>query len=237
MSDNDDNLTPEERGKTVAAEFVLGVLDANARREAQARLARDPAFAAEVAFWEERLAPLAASVTSVEPPLDAWARIQHAIDRADRSARESLWQSLAFWRPFGIGSAVLAAASIAALTFVALAPAPAPPMMAMLGGSGAGMPSFVAAVMPGEGSVMVMPASLLVGEQRALELWVIPPNDKPHSLGLIDRERAVKMTIPSVLMARLTGEAVLAVSLEPPGGSPTGQPTGPVVANGKLTSL
>jgi len=27
------------------------------------------------------------------------------------------------------------------------------------------------------------------------------------------------------------------VSLEPPGGSPTGQPTGPVIATGKLTNL
>ena len=31
--------------------------------------------------------------------------------------------------------------------------------------------------------------------------------------------------------------AVLAVSLEPPGGSPTGLPTGPVIGTGKLTSL
>jgi anti-sigma-K factor RskA len=38
-------------------------------------------------------------------------------------------------------------------------------------------------------------------------------------------------------LARVSDEAVLAVSLEPEGGSPTGQPTGPVIANGKLAQL
>jgi anti-sigma-K factor RskA len=38
-------------------------------------------------------------------------------------------------------------------------------------------------------------------------------------------------------MARITPDATLAVSMEPPGGSPTGQPTGPVIASGTLTSL
>jgi anti-sigma-K factor RskA len=33
------------------------------------------------------------------------------------------------------------------------------------------------------------------------------------------------------------GQAVLAISLEPPGGSTTGAPTGPVIAQGKLTAL
>jgi anti-sigma-K factor RskA len=43
--------------------------------------------------------------------------------------------------------------------------------------------------------------------------------------------------VPQDLLSRVNREAVLAVSLEPPGGSPTGQPTGPVIANGKLAQL
>ena len=58
-----------------------------------------------------------------------------------------------------------------------------------------------------------------------------------NSLGLIDPERPVKVTIPPNLLPHVSADSVLAVSLEPAGGSPTGQPTGPVIANGKLAAL
>jgi anti-sigma-K factor RskA len=43
--------------------------------------------------------------------------------------------------------------------------------------------------------------------------------------------------VPRDVVMRINADAALAVSMEPPGGSPTGQPTGPVIASGKLTSL
>jgi len=43
--------------------------------------------------------------------------------------------------------------------------------------------------------------------------------------------------LPTDLAALAKKDVVLAVSLEPPGGSTTGLPTGPVIATGKLTSL
>ena len=51
-----------------AAEYVLGVLDATQRGAAERRIGRDPAFAREVAFWEERLGGLASAVPEVAPP-------------------------------------------------------------------------------------------------------------------------------------------------------------------------
>ena len=70
-----------------------------------------------------------------------------------------------------------------------------------------------------------------------MELWVIPSGGKPHSLGLIDPERSVKVMVPPELRPHVTADSILAISVEPPGGSPTGQPTGPVIANGKLAAL
>ena len=97
---------------------------------------------------------------------------------------------------------------------------------------------FVAAVSEGGDRVTIVPAALLSGgQQKAFELWLIPPGDKPHSLGLIDPSRPVRINVPKSLLPQVNSNAVLAVSLEPPGGSPTGQPTGPVIANGKLASL
>ena len=83
----------------------------------------------------------------------------------------------------------------------------------------------------------MVPATLLTNDPRAIELWLILPKQRPRSLGLIQPGQPIRLTIPPDLAGRLTPDAALAVSLEPPGGSPTGQPTGPVIASGKLTSL
>jgi anti-sigma-K factor RskA len=238
MTETDDSARPENERELAAAEYVLGVADAADRRAAEDRLVRDGAFANEVAFWEERLGGLAAGVAPVAPPAGMWSRIEQAVSApaAAPRRRDSLWHSLAFWRPFALGSAAIAAASIGALTYLTLLPTTRATLLATLDSS-SGQPSFVAAVTPGGTSVVIMPASLLTGDQRAMELWLIPPGDRPHSLGLIEPGRPVKMNVPPGLIARLTSDAVLAVSLEPPGGSPTGLPTGPVIANGKLTAL
>jgi anti-sigma-K factor RskA len=141
-----------------------------------------------------------------------------------------------FWRGFGVASATLAAASIAALVYIGLVPATRASLMATLSGSG-GQPNVVATVTGN--NLLVVPASLLTNDPRAIELWLIlpGPDQRPHSLGLIPPGRAMRLEIPPDLAARLTPEAMLAISLEPPGGSPTGQPTGPVIASGRLTRL
>ncbi|HWF93580.1 MAG TPA: anti-sigma factor [Xanthobacteraceae bacterium] len=234
---DDRTIIQEEGDKLAAAEYVLGVLGAAERRQAQQRLAHDQAFADEVAFWEERLGSFADAVAPVAPPARAWTRIARAVKVRDPAmARESLWQSLTFWRSFALGAAALAVASIGALTFIEISPVARPPMLATLGASN-GQPTFVAAVNAGGTGLLVVPAALLTADPRAMELWLIPAGDKPHSLGLIEPGRPVHLDVPRELAGRLTADAALAVTMEPPGGSPTGQPTGPIVASGKLTSL
>jgi anti-sigma-K factor RskA len=235
MSD-DDTIDPADGGKLIAAEYVLGVLGAEERREIERRLAQEPALASEVAFWEERLGVLAGAVAPVTPPQHTWSQIEAAI-RAPAAARPaSLWQSLAFWRGFAIASATLAAASIAALVYIGLVPATRAPLMATLAGT-SGQPNFVAAVTATGDNLIVVPAALMTNDPRAIELWLILPNQQPRSLGLIQPGQPIRLTIPPDLAGRLTPDAALAVSLEPPGGSPTGQPTGLVIASGKLTSM
>lgn len=239
MSD-DGTMTPADGGNLIAAEYVLGVLGAEERREVERRLAQEPALASEVAFWEERLGGIADAVAPVTPPPNAWSRIEAAVAAsADRrQSSSSLWQNVAFWRGFGLGAATLAAVSIAALVYIGLVPAARPPLMATLAGS-SGQPNFVAAVTATGNDLVVVPAALLTNDPRAMELWLIlpGPNQRPHSLGLIQPGQPIRLTIPPDLAGQLSPDAALAVSLEPPGGSPTGQPTGPVIASGKLTSL
>jgi anti-sigma-K factor RskA len=101
----------DDRGAPSAAEYVLGVLSAHERHAVEQRIAREPAFAREVAFWEERLVGLAEGIAPVRPPASAWARIEAALDRASGVKTQSgLWQSLAFWRGLAFGASALAVA-------------------------------------------------------------------------------------------------------------------------------
>jgi anti-sigma-K factor RskA len=234
MSESD-TMDPVDDGSLIAAEYVLGVLGAAERREVERRLSRELGLASEVALWEERLTGLTDAVAPVSPPDATWSRIETAIGRAPRTP--SVWQSLTFWRSFGIASATLAAASIAALAYIGLVPGARAPLMATLGGS-AGQPNFVATVTATGNTLVIVPAALLTTDPRAFELWLIPTGEtRPRSLGLVQPGQPIRLEIPSDLAGRLTPDATLAVSLEPPGGSPTGLPTGPVIAAGKLTNL
>jgi anti-sigma-K factor RskA len=235
----------QEDGTPLAAEYVLGVLDAGQRRDFEQRLAREPALRTEVEYWENRLGALAAEVAPVDPPAQAWTKIEAALPSASAAAKPGgVWNSLEFWRWAALGSAALAAASIALLVMAGRVPGPRPLLVAKLdvsGGQGtgqtAGQAGFVAAFDPTRNGLTIVPASVTALNQRVLELWVIAPGDKPRSLGLIEAGRPVHINLPAELMQRIGADATLAVSLEPPGGSPTGLPTGPVIANGKLTNL
>jgi anti-sigma-K factor RskA len=74
-----------------------------------------------------------------------------------------------------------------------------------------------------------VPASVTNVNQCVLELRLIAPGEQPRSLGLIEPGRVVHINLPADMVRRVSADATLAVSLEPPGGSPTGLPTGPVI--------
>lgn len=223
----------------LAAEYVLGVLGADERTAAERRIVRDAFFARAVGDWENRLLPWANTVESVPPPPQVWERILDAIQgtparRAMPEMRAGWWSGLNFWRGLAAGTTALAAASIAALFIMLRAPAPLPLTASIDGG---GHRHFIATIDPARGQMVVSPAAFAAVPDRVPELWLIVPGNAPHALGLLNADRAVTITIPDNLRAHTNTNASLAVSIEPPGGSPTGAPTGPVVAQGKLTSL
>ncbi len=226
---------PEDlpEAELLAAEYALGVLDGAARAAAAQRVAREPAFAAMVAAWEARLAPWAAEIADIAPPPQLWERIAAALP-APIPPRASLWQSLAFWRGLTFVTGALAAACLAAAIYLGTLTQPQPLLATIEGG---GHSHFVATVDARRGTVAVVPAAFAADASRVPELWLIPADGRPRPLGLLRADRTVTITIPAALVPHARRDAVLAVSLEPPGGSPTGAPTGPVIASGKLTNL
>ncbi len=241
MSDDIDHIAPEDEGRVLAAEYVLGVLGAEERRAVETRMAEEPLFAREIAEWEERLGPMASYVTPVTPSAQTWLRIEASLGAPTTTAAAppaTIWQSLAFWRGLGIGSSAIAAACVAVLVYVGMRPTPPrAPLLATLTGLKTKQPNFVAAISTDGRSLTIVPASLLTADKRSMELWLIPEGGKPASLGLIAAGQPVQLNVPSNLLPLVGSGATLAVSLEPLGGSPTGQPTGEVIAHGNLTRL
>lgn len=85
--------------------------------------------------------------------------------------------------------------------------------------------------------IAVVPAAYRSDPTRVPELWLIPSGGKPLSLGVLPADGLAQIAIPPAFADQTRRDAIVAVSLEPPGGSPTGQPTGPVIGSGKLTNL
>jgi anti-sigma-K factor RskA len=245
-----DTLREPPEGSLTAAEYVLGVLDAGARRAAEARLAREPAFQYDVAAWQSRLAPLIEEIVPVPVPFALWPRIQAAVGIAsttrtspatDTSTSTSLWQSLGLWRWLTAGGFAAAAASLAAL-FLAVQPtvppvAPAAHELVANMAQDDGKTLFVATIDATSGKLVVLPISVSIPAGRVAELWLIPPGGVPHSLGLLDVQHAQPVQVPADLRASLGAKAIVAVTIEPPGGSPSGKPTGPIIAKGEIALL
>jgi anti-sigma-K factor RskA len=229
----------EEQGGDgmLAAEYVLGVLPAAERTAAAARIGRDRAFAGLVERWEEHLAPLDAAYVGVEAP----ERVKAALDRrlfarpvAVPAAGGGVWTSLAFWR--GLAAAALAALAIYAALPFALPRATAPQLVASLQPQGSDV-QFVA-LFDGTGrQVALSHVSGDTGADRDFQLWLIEGGSAPVSVGVLPGGAAIRIELSQELRRRLAAGAVLAISLEPEGGSPTGQPTGPVVAAGDLREI
>jgi anti-sigma-K factor RskA len=232
MTDTRDHIDPPD-DDTLAAEYVLGVLSAAERASVERRIARESGFASLVSSWERRLVPWTDEIAPVQPPHEIWNRISAALP-AQRADKPGLWQSLALWRWMTLTTGALAAACLAALVVFISQPTQAPLIAAI---QAEGQSRFVATIDPGRKTVSVVPAAYTADPSRVPELWLIAPGDKPRSLGLLRADTNVSLPIPENLRALATRQATLAVSLEPPGGSRTGAPTGPVIATGRLTSL
>jgi anti-sigma-K factor RskA len=237
MTPEDQNLPEREGGDLLAAEYVLGVLDRDERAAASQRIESEPAFARAVDGWESHLSPLSAGFAPVEPP----AHIKPAIDRrlftgtAAATAKPSLWASLSFWRGLTLASVAAFALAVAVPLFNPPA-APGGKYMARLVADSSDV-TYAAAYDANMGMIALAHMSGAKETGRDFELWMIEGKAAPVSMGVIPEGDMITIQLTPDVKAKLAAGAVLAISLEPAGGSPTGQPTGPVVAAGDLRSL
>jgi anti-sigma-K factor RskA len=230
---------------TLAAEYALGLLDGDALRQARERADSDPAFSSEVARWRGRLAPLHEEFEEVAPPAGLWSRIDRGMSGrgAANDNAAMLRRRLGMWRSATAAMTAIAA-SLALLLLVEprtmTVPQPqvqqraSTPMVAMLGNQGT--MKVVASWDPAARQlVLAVPGDMPADPVHSHELWVIPAGGKPRSLGTMAAGKQMHMQLADALADLLQQGATIAISVEPRGGSPTGAPTGPVVASGALT--
>lgn len=201
---------PQEDRSASAAEYVIG-LSSRLEREAAARqMQQDAGFAAQVEWWTMKLAALNSEFAPVTPP----ARIKKRIDERLFGKKRRAWFP---WFFSGVGAAAL----MVMLVVAVLPLLDQPDLRAELLGDETTFQVAVGA----ELTITRLAGELAPG--RVYELWLILDGNTPQSLGTFDDNAILDAGM-------LEAGATLAVSLEPVGGSPTGAPTGPVLAVGVL---
>lgn len=214
-----------------AAEFVLGTLSDAERRTLETRFAYYPQWRMLVGHWADRLLPLAEAIAPVTPSPALRARIMAATKAVPFTSTRN-WPRAASWWKLIWASAAVAVLTVALMLWQQV---PRPTEIAALGD--ADNPKVVSIAATPEAHEIVVSAGLpLPPERKSFELWVIPADGTPRSLGIIAGATDSTLRLPAMLRPFIARDSVLAISIEPIGGSPTGLPTGPVVLSGKIVS-
>jgi anti-sigma-K factor RskA len=234
------------RGMTVpddidalAAEYVLGTLDSGERSAVAARRIHDSALDRAIAEWEVRLAPLAAAGRSVEPPPHLFAAIEQRLAATGAAMPPSnvvdLTRRLRRWRMAAVGFGALAACLAVGFGLRETALRSEPKSFVAVLQKDAASPAFLVSVDLDTRVLTVRPVAAPAQPGKSYELWLV--DDKlgaPRSLGVIGAEAFTVRPTLAAYDPAVVERATYAVSVEPPGGSPTGQPTGPVLFTGHL---
>ncbi|MEC9367624.1 MAG: anti-sigma factor [Pseudomonadota bacterium] len=237
-------MTSSDDIDMVAAEFVLGTLDPRERAELNARRENEPALDAAIRAWERRLTPLTAHAGEAVPRADLFDDIRRRIagKAAPRlvAANENfdpraLQKRIVRWRAAAITGFASAAVLAALMVFgQTTRPSDERRFVAVFQKDDR-QPAFLLSIDLETRELVIRPVAADPQPGKTYQLWIkadaIGP--APKSLGLLEAissptRKHLPDIDPQVLKAALFG-----ISVEPEGGSPTGQPTGPAI-HGKL---
>ena len=210
----------------LASAYVLGTLSGPARKrfERLALEAADPAIAQAIWRWERHLNPLADNVAPLKPRARSWRAIRARLDHTgERAFTARLW----LWR--GLTAAMAIALLLTVVPY--RQPTYSPEHLALIQDD-AEQPLW-AVVLDTDTGILRMRAINAPAREvdRVFQLWLLPATGQPQPVALLPLSKGVRgqSQLSSAVLALLANAQGLAVSVEPPGGSPTGLPTGPVV--------
>ncbi|MDY7580014.1 anti-sigma factor [Herbaspirillum sp. RTI4] len=218
------NYSHPDLRRALSAEYALGTLTPGARRRFEKLLQDDRELRRAVGQWENVLATLTLPLALQRPPERVWNAIHARIQsQRTQSARRPLWH----WFAGG-----LAGLSLVAVLFITMQTSEAPILQAALHGESVD----TAMTIRWHGDALdVQPlATAPIGVDRSLELWIVTAKGKAISLGVIPTQGKLRIALSAEQKREFGAHILLAVTLEPHGGSPTGVATGPIVYKGYL---
>ena len=216
-----------------AAELVLGLASDDDRAAGRRRMATDPTFAAHVVFWQERLAAMADSIDPVAPPARLKQRMLAQVFPAKRvSILEWVW----LWQGISVAALLFAGYLGVQLLTINTQPNQQPAVLAAQLVSDTGPLQVLAVIEPVSHEIALRRIAGEARADRSLELWAILPGQAPISLGVLPDSETARILVPAALRSQ-AAQFTLAITDEPLGGSPTGGPTGDVLAAGPMTTL
>ncbi|MGH1426128.1 MAG: anti-sigma factor [Pseudooceanicola sp.] len=227
-----------EDDRAMAGEYVLGLLDAPIARAFEDRLTREPALRALTAQWADDFAAMTDTIPEQSPPPAVWRAVQAQVFGTPQ--RVSFWSRLGLGA-VGAGRVALGAAAAAAIVLAVvqtgvLRPELMPEFRADLAAADNPL-RFSAEYDADTGDLHLTHLAGPVAAGRSLEIWLIAGSDAPVSVMVWPTGGTEeKVTLPAQMAAAIPG-AVLAISDEPEGGSPTGAPTGAVLATGNVVPI
>ncbi len=234
MSTPDQSKGGRSRDEVLAGEYVLGVLSLEDRQKVERRMRSDRQFAAIVSRWEQNLSEFNEEYEAVAPAAAVFPKIEKRIF-GEVALGAHLWNSLMLWRSVAFASLFLA---VGVLVFAitnegGLRSSAGKQLTASLSGQNSPI-NLLANYDVANGRLKITPVAAGKSEEKSLELWLIRGSDPAEALGVLPQTGDGEIVLPPELHAKLTEGAIIAVSVEPFGGSPTGKPTGDVVASGTI---
>lgn len=227
------NEFEKDRDSILSAEYVLGLMSQDEKDSFEARLDQELNLRYECDYWAERLVNLTDHLTPISPPEKVKKRLEARLfpDQED-DIKPSIWSRL---------FSVRALVGLAAMCVLVLGIWLASPQ--------GFTPNYVAQLQTVQqtlmistfydsqtGQLQIKPEKGAAPAGRDYELWAIVGKNAPVSLGVLDLHGNHVIQVPESLAGTLA-TAVLAISEEPKGGSPTGAPTGPVVAVSPIKAI
>lgn len=213
----------------MAAEYALGLLTPPEARAFEARMIREPLLRANYVIWAEDLVLMTDGIAPVTPP----PTVRKAIEtRLFAGEKQGLLQWLGLI-PALIGGLIAAALVYFVTSFGLLTTPVGPRLNAEIAAADQSL-VVLAAFDPTTDTLNLQRTSGAAVPGRVLELWLIAGDNPPVSLGVLPDAVSTDLPLSADIIAALEG-GTLAISDEPTGGSPTGQPTGAVLAVGVVS--
>lgn len=226
------NVSQEVR-QELAARYVLGIMHGKARQRFERWLMESFELRQETWFWERELNNLPPLSEDSPPPQRVWKKIQHQLNR--HPSREKTWKRTSL---FGGALAAITIFTLVALLVLPQEEIRIPHEMIAVIQNQTAQPLWTIKFDEQGGYLVLRPENIKKPADKDYELWLLKAGTQPVSAGVLpvsQGEIQVRLS-PSQLQQLMAGQQI-AVSLEPPGGSPTGQVTGPVLYQSTFVRL